>query len=81
MVLGKMSYVVNVPPLKMYKKNPSISKTAKKARRAPGEKGRLAASGRANQGRANGHHQQNGEVEPVTLFEVVKMGKSAMQVN
>lgn len=25
--------------------------------------------------------QQNGEGEPVTLFEVVKLGKSAMQVN
>ena len=32
-------------------------------------------------GRANGHPQQNGEGEPVTLFEVVKLGKSAMQVN
>ncbi|XP_032827758.1 cohesin subunit SA-2-like [Petromyzon marinus] len=33
------------------------------------------------QGRANGVHQQpqNGEVEAVTLFEVVKLGKSAMQ--
>uniref|UniRef100_A0A670J8R5 Cohesin subunit SA n=1 Tax=Podarcis muralis TaxID=64176 RepID=A0A670J8R5_PODMU len=30
-------------------------------------------------GRANGHPQQNGEGEPVTLFEVVKLGKSAMQ--
>lgn len=27
----------------------------------------------------NGHHQQNG-VENMMLFEVVKMGKSAMQV-
>uniref|UniRef100_A0A8B9ICX0 Cohesin subunit SA n=1 Tax=Anser brachyrhynchus TaxID=132585 RepID=A0A8B9ICX0_9AVES len=30
-------------------------------------------------GRANGHPQQNGEGDPVTLFEVVKLGKSAMQ--
>lgn len=29
--------------------------------------------------RMNGHHQQNG-VENMMLFEVVKMGKSAMQV-
>lgn len=28
----------------------------------------------------NGHHQQNG-VENMMLFEVVKMGKSAMQVS
>uniref|UniRef100_A0A4W3JGB3 Cohesin subunit SA n=1 Tax=Callorhinchus milii TaxID=7868 RepID=A0A4W3JGB3_CALMI len=54
-------------------------KTAKKARRAPGERSRAGSGGRANLGKANGHHQQNGEVEPVTLFEVVKMGKSAMQ--
>uniref|UniRef100_A0A4W3JK17 Cohesin subunit SA n=1 Tax=Callorhinchus milii TaxID=7868 RepID=A0A4W3JK17_CALMI len=60
-------------------RGPGRPPTAKKARRAPGERSRAGSGGRANLGKANGHHQQNGEVEPVTLFEVVKMGKSAMQ--
>ncbi|XP_078065184.1 cohesin subunit SA-1 isoform X1 [Mustelus asterias] len=60
-------------------RGPGRPPTAKKARRIPGEKSRAGTGGRGSQGKANGHHQQNGEIEPVTLFEVVKMGKSAMQ--
>ncbi|MEE6500888.1 hypothetical protein FKM82_003971 [Ascaphus truei] len=52
----------------------------KKPRKAPGEKSRGEAGARGGgRGRANGLPQQNGEGYPVTLFEVVKMGKSAMQ--
>lgn len=32
------------------------------------------------QGRVNGHHQENG-MENLSLFEIVKLGKSATQVN
>uniref|UniRef100_A0A9L0JKI5 Stromal antigen 1 n=1 Tax=Equus asinus TaxID=9793 RepID=A0A9L0JKI5_EQUAS len=54
--------------------------TNKKPRKSPGEKSRIEAGVRGTgRGRANGHPQQNGEGEPVTLFEVVKLGKSAMQ--
>nr|KAF6421294.1 stromal antigen 1 [Molossus molossus] len=54
--------------------------TNKKPRKSPGEKSRIEAGIRGTgRGRANGHPQQNGEGEPVTLFEVVKLGKSAMQ--
>uniref|UniRef100_A0A2R9BI26 Cohesin subunit SA n=1 Tax=Pan paniscus TaxID=9597 RepID=A0A2R9BI26_PANPA len=54
--------------------------TNKKPRKSPGEKSRIEAGIRGvGRGRANGHPQQNGEGEPVTLFEVVKLGKSAMQ--
>uniref|UniRef100_A0A673U167 Cohesin subunit SA n=1 Tax=Suricata suricatta TaxID=37032 RepID=A0A673U167_SURSU len=54
--------------------------TNKKPRKSPGEKSRIEATVRGTgRGRANGHPQQNGEGEPVTLFEVVKLGKSAMQ--
>ncbi|XP_030071487.1 cohesin subunit SA-1-like [Microcaecilia unicolor] len=52
----------------------------KKPRKSPGEKSRVEHGTKgAGRGRANGHPQQNGEGDPVTLFEVVKMGKSAMQ--
>ncbi|XP_063045906.1 cohesin subunit SA-2 isoform X2 [Engraulis encrasicolus] len=53
---------------------------AKKAKKAPGEKGKGAfgAGGNGAPGRMNGHHQENG-MEQMMLFEVVKMGKSAMQ--
>ncbi|KAL1022220.1 hypothetical protein UPYG_G00023860 [Umbra pygmaea] len=48
----------------------------KKPRKSPAEKAAGGARGR----KANGIPQTNGEGgEPVTLFEVVKMGKSAMQ--
>uniref|UniRef100_A0A8C0K4P0 Cohesin subunit SA n=1 Tax=Canis lupus dingo TaxID=286419 RepID=A0A8C0K4P0_CANLU len=54
--------------------------TNKKPRKSPGEKSRIESTVRGTgRGRANGHPQQNGEGEPVTLFEVVKLGKSAMQ--
>ena len=59
-----------------------IQSTNKKPRKSPGEKSRIEAGVRGTgRGRANRHPQQNGEGEPVTLFEVVKLGKSAMQVN
>lgn len=59
-----------------------LQSTNKKPRKSPGEKSRIEAGVRGpGRGRANGHAQQNGEGEPVTLFEVVKLGKSAMQVN
>uniref|UniRef100_A0A8C5TL73 Cohesin subunit SA n=1 Tax=Malurus cyaneus samueli TaxID=2593467 RepID=A0A8C5TL73_9PASS len=52
----------------------------KKPRKSPADKGRTDTGARgASRGRANGHPQQNGEGDPVTLFEVVKLGKSAMQ--
>uniref|UniRef100_A0A672UI78 Cohesin subunit SA n=1 Tax=Strigops habroptila TaxID=2489341 RepID=A0A672UI78_STRHB len=52
----------------------------KKPRKSPADKGRSESGARgASRGRANGHPQQNGEGDPVTLFEVVKLGKSAMQ--
>ncbi|TNN88658.1 Cohesin subunit SA-2 [Liparis tanakae] len=52
---------------------------AKKGKKAPGDKAKCGATGRAaGVGRVNGHHQENG-MENMTLFEVVKMGKSATQ--
>uniref|UniRef100_A0A8C5TQ96 Cohesin subunit SA n=1 Tax=Malurus cyaneus samueli TaxID=2593467 RepID=A0A8C5TQ96_9PASS len=59
----------------------SVSQSAtKKPRKSPADKGRTDTGARgASRGRANGHPQQNGEGDPVTLFEVVKLGKSAMQ--
>ncbi|XP_070802439.1 cohesin subunit SA-1 isoform X2 [Pituophis catenifer annectens] len=52
----------------------------KKPRKTPGDKFRSETGIRGTgRGRANGHPQQNGEGDPVTLFDVVKMGKSAMQ--
>ncbi len=50
---------------------------AKKGKKGPGEKGKGAWKG---PGRMNGHHQENG-MENVMLFEVVRLGKSAMQVS
>ncbi|KAM4540828.1 cohesin subunit SA-1a isoform 1-T1 [Fundulus diaphanus] len=50
---------------------------SKKPRKSPTDKTLSMARGR---GKANGVAQQNGNGgEPVTLFEVVKLGKSAMQ--
>lgn len=50
----------------------------KKARKATADKPVSVARGR---GKANGVAQHNGDGgDPVTLFEVVKLGKSAMQV-
>ncbi|XP_030638128.1 cohesin subunit SA-2 [Chanos chanos] len=48
----------------------------KKGKKGPGEKGK--GSGAKGQGRVNGHHQENG-MENLSLFEVVKLGKSATQ--
>lgn len=55
--------------------------TCKKGKKGPAEKGKSGNGGKPPSGpnRMNGHHQQNG-VENMMLFEVVKMGKSAMQV-
>lgn len=50
---------------------------AKKGKKGPGEKGKGVGKGA---GRMNGHHQENG-MENVMLFEVVRLGKSAMQVS
>lgn len=47
----------------------------KKGKKAAGEKGK----GGKGAGRLNGHHQENG-MENMMLFEVVKLGRSAMQV-
>lgn len=48
----------------------------KRGKKAPGEKGKGGGKGT---GHLNGHHQENG-MESIMLFEVVKLGKSAMQV-
>uniref|UniRef100_A0A8C6Y6Z2 Stromal antigen 2 n=1 Tax=Naja naja TaxID=35670 RepID=A0A8C6Y6Z2_NAJNA len=59
---------------------PGKGKTCKKGKKAAGEKAKVGNGGGKAGGlnRMNGHHQQNG-VENMMLFEVVKMGKSAMQ--
>uniref|UniRef100_A0A096LSD3 Cohesin subunit SA n=1 Tax=Poecilia formosa TaxID=48698 RepID=A0A096LSD3_POEFO len=49
-------------------------KGGKKGKKAAGEKGK----GGKGAGRINGHHQENG-MENMMLFEVVKVGRSAMQ--
>ena len=58
---------------------PSLSQSAtKKPRKSPTDKAVGVTRGR---GKANGVAIHNGEGgDPVTLFEVVKLGKSAMQV-
>lgn len=53
----------------------SILFQGKKGKKAAGEKGK----GGKGAGRINGHHQENG-MENMMLFEVVKLGRSAMQV-
>ncbi|XP_023686294.1 cohesin subunit SA-2 isoform X1 [Paramormyrops kingsleyae] len=59
--------------------NPGKGKSTKKGKKAPGEKGKGGAGAKGGgAGRINGHHQENG-VENMMLFEVVKLGKSAMQ--
>uniref|UniRef100_A0A6Q2Y3H8 Cohesin subunit SA n=1 Tax=Esox lucius TaxID=8010 RepID=A0A6Q2Y3H8_ESOLU len=57
--------------------NPTKGKGGKKGKKAVGEKGK-GGKGVGEAGRMNGHHQENG-MENMMLFEVVKMGKSAMQ--
>ena len=57
----------------------SLQASNKKPRKSPTDKAVSLARGR---GKANGVAQHNGDGgDPVTLFEVVKLGKSAMQVN
>ena len=57
----------------------SLQTSNKKPRKSPADKTVGVARGR---GKANGVAQHNGDGgDPVTLFEVVKLGKSAMQVN
>lgn len=51
------------------------SQGGKKGKKAAAEKGK----GVKGAGRINGHHQENG-MENMMLFEVVKLGRSAMQV-
>lgn len=52
-----------------------LSQGGKKGKKAIGDKGK----GGKGAGRINGHHQENG-MENMMLFEVVKLGRSAMQV-
>uniref|UniRef100_A0AAQ6AGA0 Cohesin subunit SA n=1 Tax=Amphiprion ocellaris TaxID=80972 RepID=A0AAQ6AGA0_AMPOC len=54
--------------------NSTKGKGGKKGKKAAGEKGK----GGKGAGRINGHHQENG-MENMMLFEVVKLGRSAMQ--
>uniref|UniRef100_A0A4W6CDX6 Cohesin subunit SA n=1 Tax=Lates calcarifer TaxID=8187 RepID=A0A4W6CDX6_LATCA len=54
--------------------NSTKGKGGKKGKKAAGEKGK----GGKGAGRLNGHHQENG-MENMMLFEVVKLGRSAMQ--
>uniref|UniRef100_A0A669F8C2 Cohesin subunit SA n=1 Tax=Oreochromis niloticus TaxID=8128 RepID=A0A669F8C2_ORENI len=52
---------------------------SKKGKKALGDKAKGGGAGRVTgPGWVNGHHQENG-MENMTLFEVVKMGKSATQ--
>ncbi|XP_060682251.1 cohesin subunit SA-2 isoform X1 [Hemiscyllium ocellatum] len=51
----------------------------KRRRRSQSEKSRRRASVCSHQDRRNGHCQRDDDIEAVTLFEVVRMGKSAMQ--
>lgn len=53
-------------------------KNFKQGKGKTGKKGKKERGILGGFGRMNGHHQQNG-VENMMLFEVVKMGKSAMQ--
>uniref|UniRef100_A0A8D3DT15 Cohesin subunit SA n=1 Tax=Scophthalmus maximus TaxID=52904 RepID=A0A8D3DT15_SCOMX len=54
--------------------NTTKGKGGKKGKKAAGEKGK----GGKGAGRLNGHHQENG-MENMMLFEVVRLGRSAMQ--
>ncbi|XP_041949814.1 cohesin subunit SA-2a [Alosa sapidissima] len=54
------------------------AKVPRQGKKGAGEKGKGSAGKGGGQNRVNGHHQENG-MENLTLFEVVKLGKSAMQ--
>ncbi|XP_063058335.1 cohesin subunit SA-2a [Engraulis encrasicolus] len=53
-------------------------KAPKQGKKAAGEKGKGLGGKGTGPNRVNGHHQENG-MENLSLFEVVKLGKSAMQ--
>uniref|UniRef100_A0AAQ6AKK6 Cohesin subunit SA n=1 Tax=Amphiprion ocellaris TaxID=80972 RepID=A0AAQ6AKK6_AMPOC len=57
-----------------FSEDPDGRSGGKKGKKAAGEKGK----GGKGAGRINGHHQENG-MENMMLFEVVKLGRSAMQ--
>lgn len=57
----------------------SLQQAARKGKKALGDKAKGGGAGRVPGGWVNGHHQENG-MDNMTLFEVVKMGKSATQV-
>ncbi|XP_012675064.2 cohesin subunit SA-2-like isoform X2 [Clupea harengus] len=54
------------------------AKGVKQGRKGAGEKGKGSGGKSGGQNRVNGHHHENG-MENLSLFEMVKMGKSAMQ--
>ncbi|KAL2095190.1 hypothetical protein ACEWY4_009909 [Coilia grayii] len=54
------------------------AKVAKQGKKGAGEKGKALGGKGSGPNRVNGHHQENG-MENLSLFEVVKLGKSAMQ--
>lgn len=64
-----------IPTLNYPSQSSLLFQGGKKGKKAAGEKGK----GGKGAGRLNGHHQENG-MENMMLFEVVKMGRSAMQV-
>lgn len=60
--------------------NLSLQQAGRKGKKALGDKTKGGGAGRLpSLGRVNGHHRENG-MENITLFEVVKLGKSATQV-
>lgn len=71
----------NTVTLSSFAQSLSRLQAAKKGRRgAFGDKTKGGGGGKSPAiGWVNGHHQANG-MESMTLFEVVKMGKSATQV-
>lgn len=59
----------------------SPRQATRKGKKALGDKTKGGGAGRvSNAGWVNGHHQENG-MENMTLFEVIKAGKSATQVS
>lgn len=57
-----------------------LQQTGRRGRKAQADRAKGGGAGRApRHGRINGHHQENG-METMSLFEVVKLGKSATQV-
>lgn len=57
-----------------------LQQTGRRGRKAHTDRAKGGGAGRVpGHGRVNGHHQENG-MEIMSLFEVVKLGKSATQV-